>query len=211
MKLYIFHLFLFLIAHRANSQDVLRLADLAHNNKLDVVNRELTPNTDGSIKLNEAPGAGLAWLKGQTFSTGTLELEIKGKDILQKSFVGVAFHGVNDSTYEAVYFRPFNFHSKDSIRRIHAVQYVSHPKYPWYKLRDEHNGVYEKGITPAPDPNGWFHARIDVTSTEVLVYVNRATTPSLRVSRLTLSNDGAVGVWVGEGSGGEFAKFKITK
>jgi hypothetical protein len=174
------------------------------------VNREITKNpSDGSVKLSAARGEGLAWLKGVEFSTGTMEIDIRGKDELQKSFVGIAFHGENDSTYEAIYFRPFNFHAKDPVRKIHAVQYIYHPKFPWYTLRETQNGIFEKAIINAPDPNGWFHARIVVTATEVLVYVDKATTPSLTVNRLGSANSGGVALWVGNGAGGEFANFSI--
>jgi len=41
--------------------------------------------------------------------------------------VGIAFHGSDNKTLDAIYFRPFNFQSTDPVRKIHAVQYVSHP------------------------------------------------------------------------------------
>src|SRR5207237_504148 len=100
-----------------------------------------------------------------------IELDIKGKDVQGQSFVGVAFHGVDDTTYDAVYLRPFNFKTDDPVRNTHAVQYVSHPTYPWQKLRAEHPGEYEQPVTPAPDPNGWFHVRVVVASPKVSVFV----------------------------------------
>src|SRR2546423_9109024 len=42
--------------------------------------------------------------------------------------------------------------------------YVSHPTYPWQKLRAEHPGEYEQPVSPAPDPNGWVHVRVVVAS-----------------------------------------------
>jgi hypothetical protein len=93
------------------------------------------------------------------FANGTIELDIRGKDVQGQSFVGVALHGVDGTTYEAIYFRPFNFRAADSTRRAHAVQYISQPTHTWQKLRTEHPGMYENAVNPAPDPNGWFHAR----------------------------------------------------
>ncbi len=75
--------------------------------ELRVVNRTMV--NDSTIHLNEAPGAGIAWIKNKQFASGTIEFDVKGKNVLQQSFVGIAFHGVNDSTYDAIYFRPFNF------------------------------------------------------------------------------------------------------
>jgi hypothetical protein len=51
---------------------------------------------------------------------------IRGKDVREQSFVGVAFH-VQGTTYHAVYFRPFNFRVDDPVRRSHTVQYISSP------------------------------------------------------------------------------------
>jgi len=56
---------------------------------------------------------------------------VRGKDLFQQSFVGLAFHGKDDNTYEAVYLRPFNVRSDDPVRRDHAVQYMSVPDFDW--------------------------------------------------------------------------------
>jgi hypothetical protein len=187
------------------------LAALSAENKLTIVNRNLeTLDASRSVRLDEQLGQGLVWIKDLTLSTGTIEIDLKGKDVLQRSFVGVAFHGRNDFTFEAIYFRPFNFHAKDSVRKIHAVQYISHPDFRWERLRKERNGEFEKGIDNAPDPNGWFHARIVITEKTVVVYVNQNKTPSLTVQRLSTENTGGIALWTGDGSGGEFANLSIT-
>src|ERR1700761_8828255 len=123
--------------------------------KYRVIHRDISAGPDGSIHLNEKDGDGIAWLNDQKFTTGVIECDIKGKDVLQASFVGIAFHGVNDSTYEVVYFRPFNFRAADTLRHSHAVQYMASPNYEWPKLRQETPGKYEQPISPAPDPNTW--------------------------------------------------------
>src|SRR5438445_7267670 len=134
---------------------------------LDVFNRSASALADGTrtgVRLSEAAGDGVAYLRGVELGNGTIELDIRGKDVQGQSFVGVAFHGVDDTTYDAVYLRPFNFKTDDPARRTHAVQYVSHPTYTWQKLRAEHPGEYEQAVAPAPDPNGWFHVRVVVAS-----------------------------------------------
>src|SRR5437868_6804168 len=123
---------------------------------------------------------------------------------------GVAFHGVDGMTYDAIYFRPFNFKTDDPVRHIHAVQYVSQPDNPWQKLRDGQPGKYEKAVTPAPDPNGWFHARVVVASPKVRVFVGDAKEPALVVDQLSHRGKGLVGLWVGNTSGGDFANLKIV-
>ncbi|MDJ1501342.1 family 16 glycoside hydrolase [Xanthocytophaga agilis] len=197
-------------AQKTTSYD---LALLLEQKKLTVYNRtaRLSDNKKAVMLDEKDSSEGLVWLNGVSFSSGTIEIDLKGKDILQRSFLGVAFHGINDSTYDAVYFRPFNFHAKDSVRKIHAVQYISHPVYTWSKLREERNGIYEKAVISPPDPNGWFHARIEVVGETVQVYVNDIKTASLTIKKLNDRKDGKIGLWVGAGSGGEFKNLKIIR
>jgi len=177
-----------------------------------VFNRSVSSLSDGTrkgVRLDARPGDGVAYLRGVEFSNGTIELDIRGKDLQGQSFVGVAFHGVDSTTYEAIYFRPFNFRTADSVRHSHAVQYISHPSDTWQKLRAERPGIFEQPVSPVPDPNAWFHARVVVAGPQVSVFVGDAKQPSLVVTRLSDRASGLVGLWVGNGSGGDFADFRI--
>ncbi|MEY4767668.1 MAG: hypothetical protein RL637_307, partial [Pseudomonadota bacterium] len=89
------------------------------------------------VSFDEQPETGLAWLKKVDFSEGIIEVDLKGRDIKDKSYLGIAFHGVDEKTYEAIYFRPFNFQATDPVRKAHAVQYISEPQYPWESLRKQ--------------------------------------------------------------------------
>jgi hypothetical protein len=153
--------------------------------------------------------AGIVWLKGITFSTGSIDLDIRGKDVFQQSFVGIAFHGIDTITYDGIYFRPFNFQSTDTLRRKHMVQYISQPDYPWDRLRKEHPLMFENGITPAPLAAGWFHAHIVVDKNEITVYVNHSKVPSLKVKKLNNRKDGMIGIWSSSLSG-DFANLEIS-
>jgi hypothetical protein len=178
-----------------------------------VVNRNVRLlNEDGAkiAHFDGNEGAGIAWLDNYQFSDGTIDFDVRGENVFQKSFVGLAFHGVGDEQYEAIYFRPFNFTAGDSIKKIHSIQYIASPTYGWQKIRAEHPGVYEQSLDPAPDPNGWFHVRVVVSGSMVSVFVNNATRPSLEVARLSDVKDGKIGMWVGDNSGGDFARLKIT-
>ena len=181
--------------------------------KLKTFNRTASSLRDGArtgVRLSEAPGDGVAYLQGTEFANGIIELDIRGKDVQQQSFVGVVFHGVDGAAYDAVYFRPFNFRAGDPARRIRAVQYISHPTYTWQKLRAEHPGKYEQAVTPVPDPTGWFHVRVVVASPKVSVFVEDAKEPSLIVSQLSERGKGLIGLWVGNNSGGDFADLRLT-
>jgi hypothetical protein len=167
---------------------------------------------DGSmvVKLNEAEGPGIAWIKGERFTDGNIEFDIKGKDLLQQSFVGIAFHGINDTTYEAVYFRPFNFKTTDPVRKLHAVQYIANPQFDWPKLRADFPNQYEKPVIPAPDPNQWFHVRLEIKGRKISVFVNGNTLPALAIDRLVDSGGQMIGYWVGNGSAGNWKNLNIT-
>jgi hypothetical protein len=189
------------------------LYDLNKNSKLQLFNRKLESIMDKEqkvVRFSESEGDGVAWIDAVNFTNGIIELDIKGKDVLQQSFVGVAFHGKDEKTLDAVYFRPFNFQSSDSVRRIHAVQYVSHPDFPWNVLRETQNGKYEKAIASAPNPNEWFHAKIIVDYPHVTVYINNNIEPCLSVDKLNDRKNGRIGLWVGNNSGGDFANLVIT-
>ena len=177
-----------------------------------VFNRSVSSLNDGArkgVRLSENPAEGVAYLRGIEFTNGTIEFDVRGKDVQQQSFVGVAFHGVDGTTYDAIYFRPFNFRAVDPARRIHAVQYISHPTYTWQKLRTEQLGKFEQAVNPVPDPNAWFHVRVVVASPRVSVFVGDAKEPSLVVDQLSDRKKGLIGLWVGNNSGGDFANFRI--
>ena len=188
-------------------------ARLAQGKGLEIFNRSVSGLSEGTrtgLRLSANLEEGVAYLQGVEFTNGTIECDIRGKDVQGESFVGIAFHGVDSATYDAIYFRPFNFRAADSARRVHAIQYISHPTYTWQKLRAEHPGAYERAVDPVPDPNGWFHVRIVVAGSQVRVFVAEATTPSLVVDRLSERKEGLVGFWVGNASSGDFANLRIT-
>jgi hypothetical protein len=188
------------------------LAALADGKGFKVFNRSVSSFSEGArkgVRLSESAGDGVAYLEGIDFTNGTIEFDVKGKDVPQQSFVGVAFHGVDGTTYDAIYFRPFNFRAEDPGRRSHGVQYVAHPTYTWQKLRTEQPDKYEHAVDPVPDPNAWFHARVVVASPKVSVFVGDAKEPSLVVNQLSDRRKGSVGLWVGNTAGGDFANLVI--
>ena len=84
------------------------------------------------------------------------------------------------------------------------------PDYPWQRLRAEKPEEYEDPVSPVPDPNGWFKAKVVVEADKVTVFVNDSATPTLSVTALSKQKNGAVGFWVGNNSSGDFANLKIT-
>lgn len=187
--------------------------DLQDKEKWLPYNRTAQPiNEEGrkGIRLNEAPNDGALILKDFEFAEGSIEFDVKGKNVVQQSFVGIAFHGIDSNRYDAIYFRPFNFTNSDTARRSRAVQYVSMPAHPWEKLRQEFPGKYENKVNPVPNPDGWFHVKITVAGKQVKVYVDNAQRPCLEVEKLNDTKTGGLALWVGNNSGGSFANLKIT-
>ena len=190
------------------------LSKITNEDYWGIYNRVATSKEEkgnAALYLNGQEGDGFVWLKDFEFDNGIIEADIKGKNVQGNSFVGIAFHGLNDTTFDAVYFRPFNFMSEDSVRKAHSVQYISHPVYTWYKLRKEHPGKYENTINPVPDPDSFFHAKIVIEKPKISVFVNDAKEPSLVVKELSDRNSGWVGLWTGNYSDGTFSNLKIIK
>jgi len=152
---------------------------------------------------------GLALVDGMKFTTGVIEIDLQGKNVRGRSFLGVAFNVADEKTFEAIYFRPFNFKADGEFKN-RAVQYIAWPDNTWEKLRKSQSGKFEGPISPLPDPDMWFHARIEVGDKQVRVYVNQAKEPCLTVDRLTESGKPRqVGLFV-DSADGLYANLKIT-
>ncbi len=162
---------------------------------------------ENAIYLNQLADDGLLWLNDTNFKNGTIELELRGRDLRGKSFVGIAFHGKDDETFDCIYFRPFNFRSPE--RKSHSVQYISAPDNGWRVLREKFPGKYENEINPPPVPEEWLHAKIVLNYPSVKVYVNNADKPSLEVEQISDRRDGKFGLWVGNGSDGWFRNITL--
>ena len=163
---------------------------------------------EGIIHLeNPSDKPALLWLNNTRFKNGTIEVDIKGNDVRGESFLGIAFHAVDNENYDAVYFRPFNFRSPE--RKSHSIQYVNLPENDWDMLREKYPGKYENVVQPVPDPNDWFRAKIVIDFPLVKVYVNGSSEPSLVVEQLSKTLSGRLGLWV-DSKDGWFKNVVIT-
>ena len=179
--------------------------------KLRVLNREVTRLQDrNGVRLSPRSGSGVAWVEGTEFRAGTIEVDVRGRESLQQNYVGIAFHRKNDTTYEAVFLRPFNFRSADPIHRQHAVQYISLPKFDFQDLRDQFPEEFENPVDGSIVPTDWVKLRVGVEGSKVQIYVGTAQEVTLEVRKLGQLDGGQVGLWVGNVSGGDFANLVIT-
>ena len=187
-------------------QEQVNLADKLQNKNIKAVNRTISIYGDqmDAVEMDAKDNDGLGIFEDIEFDTGTIEIDLLGENNPGKSFIGVAFNIQNDDTFEAIYFRPFNFVAEEQIRKDHMVQYIFHPEFTWRKLRDERTGEFEDEISGPPDPDDWFKAIIKITDHKVEVYVNEISEPVLSVDRLTSAKSNKIGIWTGFGSSGRF-------
>jgi hypothetical protein len=180
--------------------------------KLRAVNREVTrlQGDRDAVRVTEKEGNGVIWIEGSDFSEGTIEVDVRGRDVMQRSFVGLAFHRKDDNTYDAVYLRPFNFRSADPVRHQHAVQYIAVPDYDWPRLRKEFPEEFENPVDPSLEPTGWSPLRVVVKGKTIQIYVGAVKSPTLEVRKLGQNDRGMVGLWTGNNSDGDFANLRIT-
>jgi hypothetical protein len=187
------------------------LADLARRSELRTEGREVTYLEDGAYRgarVSPARGFGVIWLDGTAFSVGTIEVDVRGRDVQSQSFLGLAI-GSEGEAYESVFLRPFNFRTTDPVRRMHAVQYESMPDHNWSRLRTEFPEVYENPVDPPPDPNGWVRLTLLVEPARIRVFVTGGVDPDLMIDRIPPARTGRLGLWVGTLSGGDFANLRI--
>ena len=157
----------------------------------------------------------LAVIEGTEFQSGVIEAEIAGAVAPgaaegARGFVGLAFRVQKDmKTYDAFYLRPTNGRADDQERRNHATQYVSHPEWPWFRLRKETPGRYESYVDLVP--GAWTKIRIEVHGARARLYVHDQEQPALIVNDVKSGPDakGAVALWIGPGTVAHFRKLRV--
>lgn len=160
-------------------------------------------------------GDALALVKGTNFKNGTIEVELAGAvlpgaDSASRGFIGISFRTQMKDTvfYECFYLRPTNGRASVQLRRNHALQYISSPYYPWFKLRKENPGEYESysDLVAAE----WTKIRIDVKNKQAKLYINGADQPGLIVNDLKRGiSSGAIALWIGSGTNAYFRDLKV--
>jgi hypothetical protein len=158
----------------------------------------------------------LAVIEGLEFASGVIEAEIAGTPGPAagegaRGFVGIAFRLQPDMrTYDAFYLRPTNGRAEDQERRNHAAQYISHPAWPWFRLRQESPSKYESYVDLVP--NMWTKIRIEVRGDRARLYVNANPQPVLIVNDVKSGANarGAVALWIGPGTIAHFRNVTVT-
>jgi hypothetical protein len=162
------------------------IAKLLEAGKLRPANRTAASlsGSPAGIHVSAKEGPGVVWIEGSDFAVGTIEVDVRGRDVFQQSFVGLAFHRKDDATYESVYLRPFNFRADDPARHHHAVQYMAVPDFDWPVLREKFPEEFENAVDRSAEPAGWVSLRVVVKGARIQVFAGLAKTPVLDVRKL---------------------------
>jgi len=152
----------------------------------------------------------VAIISNSDFEDGVIETAVAGlprSDAPEnaRGFVGIAFRVQPDaSQFECFFLRPTNSRSHDQLRRNHSTQYMSHPTYPWFRLREENPGVFESYVDLVPA--AWTNIKIVVSGLTAMLYVDKASQPCLVVNDLKLGRTrGQIALWIGGGTEAYFS------
>lgn len=171
--------------------------------------------TDAATKAGEFDDR-LVILPNTMIEDGVIELELAGEPAPNatagaRGFVGLAFRVTPKAEkFECFYLRPTNGRADDQVRRNHSVQYISHPDFPWQKLRKEFPEKYESYVDL--EPGVWTKVKIEVKGTTARLFVHGAAQPTLIVNDLKLGvTKGALGLWIGPGTVAHFTNLRVRQ
>lgn len=182
--------------------------------------RELAAKTrDEQEKLAMTGGTveQLAVVEGLEFDNGVIEVELAGAPMSgafagARGFVGLAFRLQNDMrTYDAFYLRPANGRADDQVRRNHSAQYISHPDWPWFRLRKETPERYESYVDLVAGE--WTKVKIEVHGAHARLFVHDQPQPTLIVNDVKTgpTGKGAIALWLDVGTEAHFRNLTVTR
>jgi hypothetical protein len=168
---------------------------------------------------NAGDGVQLVILNKTEFQDGVIEIELTGEPGPNagegaRGFVGVAFRVSVDEAkdaakYECFYLRPTNGRADEQVRRNHSAQYISHPDFPWHRLRKEFPEKYESYVDLAPGE--WTKLKIEARGDKARLYVHDAAQPALVVNDLKQGKSrGQIALWIGPGTVAHFANLRVS-
>jgi 3-keto-disaccharide hydrolase len=172
----------------------------------------MTPEERAQVEIEQ-----LAWIEGLEFSSGVIEAEVAGAPGAgafegARGFVGIAFRLQQDmKTYDAFYLRPTNGRAEDQERRNHSAQYISHPDWPWFRLRRETPSKYEAYVDLVPGE--WTKIKIEVRGARARLYVHGKEQPTLIVNDVKsgAQGKGTVALWLGPGTVAHFRNLSVER
>ena len=166
---------------------------------------------------DQRPLEQLAKIADLEFSDGVIEVELAGAPAPNapegaRGFVGIAFRVQSDNeTCDAFYLRPTNGRADDQERRNHSTQYISHPAWPWARLRKETPSKYESYVDLMPGV--WTKVKIEVRGTRARLFVHDTEQPVLIVNDVKSGPQakGAVALWIDSGTVAHFRNLTVNR
>lgn len=158
----------------------------------------------------------LVILSETNFRNGTIEVELAGLPATgsfegARGFIGVAFrvNPADYTVYDCFYLRPTNGRAEDQLRRNHTTQYISHPDFTWYRLRQETPGMYESYADLVP--GDWTKVKIEVKEAKARLYLHGSDQPCLIVNDLKRGEtEGKIALWIHATTVGYYRNLTIT-
>ena len=124
-------------------------------------------------------------------------------------FAGIAFRASNDFwEYESFYLRPSNGRIDNPIKKGHATQYISYPKYEFDTFRKIAPEKYESSADIWLDE--WTHIKIKVDWKNAKFYVNSILVLEVDDLKLGADKKGLVWFWIWIWTKAYFANLKVT-
>lgn len=202
-----------------NGQQALKaeISEEAREKLAEARRRQQAGGSRGGPAAGEADRVDHLIVVEENFNNGTIELEIAGEPAPgaaggARGFVGVAFRVQPDmKTYDCFYIRPTNGRSDDQERRNHSVQYMSHPDYPWYRLRQETPSKYESYADLQPAT--WTKLKIVVDGEKARLFLHGNDQPTLIVNDLKTGANakGAVALWFEGSTIAHYTNLSVSK
>ena len=200
------------VEHPLDSAEGLRLINV----KAEVVELDGLEGLRVTRADDYSAGGTLVLVEGSDFGNGVIRIELAGEpapgaDPNMRGFVGIAFRvdPEDPDRYECFYLRPTNARTQNQLQRNHSVQYVSHPEYPWHRLREESPGMYESYVDLVPGE--WTSIRIEAKGTTAALYVGEAEQPVLIVRDLKHGKSlGQIGLWLHESTLAHFRNLRFA-
>ena len=170
---------------------------------------------DPKIKAFDDPT--YARVIGTNFKNGTIVVKVLSRLLTDapefaRGFLGVAFRiDENNERFESLYIRPTNGRNENQLRRNRSTQYFSYPDYKFDRFRAESPGEYESYTDM--DLDEWIDLKVNVDGEHAELYVNNSKYPVLVVNDLKHGPDaeGAIALWVEEGTEGFFKDLKVSQ
>lgn len=194
--------------------DQLKVIPINTKAKLVLVNHESALCVIKTQKLYEFDENTYAKLIECDFHNGTIEVQVLSQLLpdapdFARGFIGLTFRiNDDDSAFESFYIRPTNGQSNDPVRKQHAVQYFSYPKYNFEYFRTNYITGFDGPANVAL--NQWINLHAEIKNETGKLYLNNHLVLNVDHLKHGASTRGTIGFFVDIGTKGFFKNLRLT-